>query len=143
MTTEAIVVTLVASLLSGLVGVCVSFYFFQRLERRKLKFDTARKLFGNKYNMAGEEFQEAMNEVMVIFSDSARVIAAMEDLWTTLQAPREARSAEVADEKMVKLMKALCKDIGVKHKNLPDAYYLRYLAMPNNANPANARTSRG
>ncbi len=138
MTIEFILVTLLASLLSGLVGVLVSFYFFQRLERRKLKFDTAKKLFGSKHNMAGKEFQEAMNEIMVVFSDSNDVIVAMDDLWTTLQTPLGARGPNIANEKMVKLMKAVCRAIGVKYKNLPDTYYLRYLTVPNNIPASNS-----
>lgn len=131
MTTVEVPVTIISSLLSRLVGVLVSFYFFQRLERRKMKLETARKLFGGKHHMAGKEFQEAMNEVMVVFSDSDVVIAAMDDLWSTLQTPRDKLSPEVANDKMVKLMKALCRDIGIKYKDLPDAYYLRFLSVPN------------
>jgi len=48
MTTEQILVTIIASLLSGLIGVGVSSYFYSRLERRKTKMDTARKLFGGR-----------------------------------------------------------------------------------------------
>ena len=70
MTMTIVLVTLVASLLSGLIGVLVSFYFFQRLERRKMKMETARKLFGGKHNTSGDQFQEALNEVMLVFSDS-------------------------------------------------------------------------
>lgn len=130
MTTEAIVATVISSLLSGLVGVVISFYFFQRLERRKLKMETARKLFGGKHDLGGKEFQEAMNEVMVVFSDSAPVIDAMNDFWTTLQTPKSARVSAVVDDRLVRLMKAICLNIGIKYKNLPDAYYLRVFAVP-------------
>jgi hypothetical protein len=41
-TVEGIVVTVIASLLSGLVGVGVSAWFFYRLERQKQKLDLAR-----------------------------------------------------------------------------------------------------
>ena len=133
MTESQVLVTLLSSAISGLIGVFVSFYFFRRLENRKLKIETARKLFGSKYNMAGQDFQEAMNEVMFVFADCQGVIRAMQELWETLQTPQGGRSPTAPDEKLVALMKAVCKEVGVRYKNLPDAYFLRYLSVPNNA----------
>ena len=130
MTTEAVVVTVVASLLSGLVGVFVSSSFYQRLERRKMKMETARKLFGSKHNMSRNEFQEAMNEVMVVFSDSHPVIAAMDGLWTTLEIPVDKRAPSAAQDKLIKFMKTICDDIGIRYGDLPDAYFLRVFSVP-------------
>jgi ABC-type dipeptide/oligopeptide/nickel transport system ATPase subunit len=95
--------------------------------------ETARKLFGSKYNMASKEFQEAMNEVMFVFADCRSVINAMQEFWETLQTPQQSRAPSIADEKLVKLMKAVCLEVGVKYKDLPDAYFLRFLSVPNNA----------
>ena len=126
MTQEAIIVTFIASLLSGLVGVLVSFYFFSRLEKRKIKTETARKMFGSKHDITSPSFNEAMNEAMITFSDSNKVISAMEELWQTLSIPISSRPPDAANDKLVKLMKCMCREIGIKHKKLPDAYYLRY-----------------
>ncbi|GJL57126.1 MAG: hypothetical protein NPIRA02_42580 [Nitrospirales bacterium] len=125
MTTQAIVVTFAASLLSGLIGVLVSFYFFNRLEKRKVKIETARKIFGSKHDMQSDAFTEAMNEIMIIFSDSDAVTNAMEELWEILETPITSRGESAADQKMVKLMKNICRDIGIEPKQLTDAYYLR------------------
>ena len=83
--------------------------------------------------MASKEFQEAMNEVMFVFADCRSVINAMQELWETLQTPQQSRAPSIADEKLVKLMKAVCLEVGVKYKDLPDAYFLRFLSVPNNA----------
>jgi hypothetical protein len=88
-TVEAVAVTIIASLLSGLIGVVASFYFYRRLEHRKMKMDSARKLFGGRYSLSSKEFQEAMNEVMLVFSDSEDVMAAMDELYTTLQGQQQ------------------------------------------------------
>lgn len=72
-----IILTLAASLLSGLVGIAVSACFFARLERRKLKVDTARRLLGSRFNIEGPEFQQAMNEVTVVFADERKVTEAI------------------------------------------------------------------
>lgn len=122
--------TLVASLLSGLVGVIVSFFAYKGLEQKRIKMETARKLFGGKHNLSSKEFQEAMNEVLLVFSDSDPVIAAIDELWTTLDTPRSTRSPKAADDKLIRLMKAICSDIGIKYKDLPDDYFLRCFVVP-------------
>lgn len=130
MTYEYILLTIVASLVSGLIGVVVSYIFYSRLEIRKIKFDTARKMFGSKYQVHGKDFQEAVNEVMIVFSDSQEVIDSMENLWKVVSTPQNARCKKAADEALILLMKSMCKNIGIKYKKLPDAYYLKYFSMP-------------
>jgi hypothetical protein len=85
MTTTAIVVTIIAALLSGLIGVFVSPYFYRRLDNRKMKMETVRKLFGARYSESSKEFIEAMNEIMFAFSDSDDVITALRAFYTTVQ----------------------------------------------------------
>ncbi len=78
---EAIVLTVGSSLLSGLIAVGVSACFFARMERRKLKVDTARRLLGSRFNIEELEFQQAMNEVTVVFADEKKVTEAMDEFW--------------------------------------------------------------
>lgn len=130
MTKEMIILTIMSSLFSGLIGVLVSYYFFSRLETRKMKVETARKMFGSKHAIGGKDFQEAVNEVMIVFSDSQIVIDAMENLWKVVETPQHARAAKAPDEAMISLMKAMCRDIGIKYKKLPDSYYLKFFTVP-------------
>ena len=123
-------ITLVSSLLSGLIGVLISYWFYARLEKRKMKTETARKLFANRHDMHGTGFHEAMNEIMIAFSDCQNVIDLIENLFKTVETPRHARSEKAADEALIKLMKAICKDIGIEYKTLPDSYYLKFFSMP-------------
>ena len=130
----AILVTLIASLLSGLIGVAVSAYFFTRLERRKLKVDTARRLIGNRHNIEGHDFQQAMNEVMIVFSDSKSVIKAMEDLWHVIATVHGQGREEASKNSLINLLKAVCKDIGLHPKLLNDSQYLRFFSVPSGTN---------
>ncbi len=129
-TTETILLTVSASLLSGLIGVFVSSWFYASLERKKVKRDTARKMFGNKHNIAGNAFQESMNEVIFVFSDSKPVIEAVQHLFSVIETPESARAPKAADEALIKLMKVMCKNIGIKYKDLPDAYFLKFFGVP-------------
>jgi hypothetical protein len=128
MTTDQVLVTIIAALLSGLIGVVVSFYFYARLERRKMKMDTARKLFGGKYSQESQAFQEALNEVMLVFADSRDVLRALDDLFTTIQSQQH--GGGIGDDKLVRLMKAICQDLGITYKELPEAYFLRSFRVP-------------
>jgi hypothetical protein len=106
-------------------GVSVSIYFFNRLEKRKLKIETARKLFGNRYDIKSQAFKESLNEIMLVFSDCDEVISAMEEFWNTLQTPITSRPPNAADDNLTKLMKIICREIGIENIKLNDSFYLR------------------
>jgi len=125
MTNIAIMVTVISSLLSGLIGVVLSFYFFSRLETRKLKIDTARRLIGSRYNVHSTEFKSAFNEVIIIFSDNKEVMNAIDDFWQILQISKEQISSDAINDKLVAILKAVCKEVGLSPKELNDTYYLR------------------
>lgn len=121
MSIEAVITTLVASLLSGIVGVGVSFWFFFRLERHKLKLDLARRLLGYRFSISGDNFSCAMNEVIAVFSDSPHVLQKMELLYQALQTPGKPN----ADGALVDFLKAVCKSSGLTHVALNDGYLLK------------------
>lgn len=121
MTQEAILIALVSSLLSGLIGVAVSSWFFYRLERHKLKLDLARRLLGHRYSITGDHFSAAMNEVFVVFADSKDVLQKMERLYETLQTPGKPN----ADGVFTDFLKAVCKNAGLSQATLNDQYFIK------------------
>lgn len=130
MNSTAIAVTLIASLLSGLIGVAVSAYFFGNLEKKKLKVDTARRLIGNRHNIQRAEFQQAMNEVMIVFSDTPAVIRAMEEFWRVIATVHGPWRTEAANSSLISLLKAVCTTIGLHPEELNDSQYLRFFFVP-------------
>ncbi|MDE0405704.1 MAG: hypothetical protein OXI53_10370 [Nitrospira sp.] len=125
MINEQILVMIISSLLSGLIGVAVSSWFYARLEKRKMKMETARKMFGSRHDISSTKFQESLNEIMIIFSDSQEIIEAVENSLTIAATPQSARAPGAENEVLIKLMKAVCQNIGIKQR-LSDAYYLKY-----------------
>ena len=121
MSTEAIVVTVISSLISGLVGVAVSTWYFYKLERHKLKLDLARRLLGNRFSITGDAFSCAMNEVIAVFADSENVLSKMARLYEALQAHGKP-NAEVA---LIDFLKSVCKASGLTQATLNDAYLLK------------------
>lgn len=118
---EAILVTLLSSLLSGLIGIGVSSWFYYRLERHKLRLDLARRLLGNRHSIMGSEFSTAMNEVFVVFSDSEDVLKNMERLYETLQIQGKPN----ADSVFTDFLKSVCKASGLNQSTLNDVYFLK------------------
>ncbi len=108
-------VTIIASLLSGLIGVIVSSYFYRRYENRKQKLDTLRRLVGNRFAIAEgqgsntelsrEDFFAALNEVIVMFHDSVPVLDALNKY-------HESKS----EDYLLRLFKAICKDLDVSYE---------------------------
>ena len=121
MSAEAIVVTVISSLISGLTGVAVSTWYFYKLERHKLKLDLARRLLGNRFSISGDAFSCAMNEVIAVFADSEDVLNKMGRLYEALQAHGKP-NAEVA---LIDFLKSVCKASGLTQATLNDAYLLK------------------
>lgn len=116
--------TVISSLLSGFLGVLISSAFYEQLERKRYKRETVRRLLGARFDIGGIEFKMAMNEIPVVFSDSKRVMIALEDFWQELQTPQKAN----AEPKMATFLRAVCEDVGVIHKGADDKFFLRYFS---------------
>ena len=74
---ESVLWIIIASLLSGLIGVLVSLWAYRKYEIRQRKFDTLRRLAGSryamdptltsKYEVPRAEFLAALNESFIVF----------------------------------------------------------------------------
>src|SRR2546423_99109 len=51
-----ILVTLVSSLVSGIIGVITSLLYTRYYEKRKMKLDTLKRFAANRYDLKGDEF---------------------------------------------------------------------------------------
>ena len=121
MTNDAIIVTVLSSLASGIVGVFVSTWYFYKLERHKLKLDLARRLLGNRFSITGDDFSRAMNEVIAVFADSEEVLSKMRTLYESLQAHGKPN----ADTALIDFLKSVCKSSGLTQATLNDAFLLK------------------
>jgi len=121
MSSQAVVITLIASLLSGLIGAGISMWYFYKLERHKLKLDLARRLLGNRFSITGDAFSCAMNEVIAVFADSEEVLSMMGRFYEVLQTHGKPN----ADGALIDLLKSVCKASGLTQAVLNDAYLLK------------------
>jgi hypothetical protein len=116
-----IYITIISSLLSGLIGVGVSIFVFYKLERHKLKLDLARRLLGYRFNITGDDFSCALNEVIAVFADNPIVLKKMEKLYEVLQTPGKPN----ANSAIIDFLKEECKSSGLTQATLNDGYFLK------------------
>ncbi len=118
---QAVLITIVSSLLSGIIGASLSVWLFYKLERHKLKLDLARRLLGNRFSITGDAFSCAMNEVIAVYADSDEVLSKMGRLYEALQTPGKPN----ADGILIDFLKAVCKASGLTQVTLNDGYFIK------------------
>lgn len=116
-------ITIISSLLSGLVGVIVSSAYYRRFEHRKAKQDVLRRLVGNRMFLTDKLMTEknrdlfvALNEIFVVYSDSPAVITALKKMHNEL-----GQQGRLLDN-LVSLIKEMCKASGVPFGKLNDNF---------------------
>ena len=84
----------------------------------------------NRYDLKGDEFSIAINEILVIFEGSPKVMKALSDHYEKVTGGHNSEDA------LLKLFKAMCDDVGLAHNEFNDSFFLRpYNARPSSINP--------
>jgi len=117
----SILVTVISSLLSGLITFAISTGFYIRHEERKQKIEVFRKLMGNRHGLtdnpdptARGNFFEALNEAFVVFGKSNQVLEAISDFKN---------HPERAGDNVTLLARAICKDLNIKDSAFNDDFF--------------------
>jgi len=125
MNTTAITVTIASSLLSGIIGVAVSAWYYRRHDALKLKRDVFRRLAGNRHLLVavpceakGEPFV-ALNEAFIVFNDSPKVVAALKRMHAEL-----GQRGRLVDN-LVTVMKEMARATGISMEELNDSFLER------------------
>ena len=126
--TANVLVTIISSLISGIIGVIISTIYYRRYEKRKMKVDTLKRFVGNRYDLKGDEFSRALNEIFVVFHDSQGVMNALSAYH------EKVTTGQDSEDRLIRLFKAMCKDLGIRHEQLTDSFFLRpFNTRPNSA----------
>lgn len=139
MSWQQALVTIVASLLSGLLAVAVSTWHYRRHERRQAKVDTLTRLMGFRFDLRGREFSRALNEIFVVFHDSPEVLRALQEFHEVIVASQ----GKLANDKLVALLKAMCRGAGIDPASVNDSFYLQPFNIDPSSSGPPARGSVG
>jgi len=119
MNTTAIIVTVASSLLSGIIAVIISIAYYRRHEKRQTKIDTFKRFFSNRYDLKGDEFSRAINEIFVIFHDCEEVVSALQAFH------QKVTNKQNSEDELLKLHKAMCKGVNISFDKFNDSFFLR------------------
>jgi hypothetical protein len=125
-TSTAVWVTFLSSVVSGVIGILISTWFYRRYEKRKLKIDTFRRLLGSRHaaisgSSTGSQdaFFSALNEVLAVFHNSRRTLDALRTLHAELAQPGR------FDDNLVALFRTICDDLSIARNAVNDSFFLR------------------
>jgi hypothetical protein len=113
---------LISALVSGLLGIGISIWYHQRNEIKRAKLQVLQQLLGNRNDIKGQPFAEALNQVLVVFHDSRDVLTAYEAFFDAMAA-REAE--DIIFSKLLDLFKVMCRNLKINTKPLTDNFFLR------------------
>lgn len=114
---------IVSALLSGLIGVLISNWYFRKLEVRRIKIGVLKQLLGNRNEIVGQPFTEALNQVFIVFNDDSEVLSALKFFHEVTLNPH--RTTDMSNQKILDLFKAMCRHLGIKIEPLTDNFFIQ------------------
>lgn len=115
---ESIYITIISSLLSGIVATFITVIYYKRQERRQRKLDLLASIMRNinaitrpidenrKTQLAG-----FLNEAFIVFNENSEILRQLENL-----------KENVTNEKLIKVVKLMCQDLKIDYTNLTNEF---------------------
>jgi len=119
MTERDIAITIIASTLSGILSVIISTIYYRRHEKYRVKVDTLKKFVSNRFDLKGDEFTRALNEIFIVFNKSKII---MDDLS---QFHCKIVNHQPAEDALVRLFKSMCDDVNIEYDKINDSFFLK------------------
>ena len=107
---------------SGLLGIVISTIYYFRHEKYLMKLKTLKEFASNRFDIKGDPFSRALNEISVVFNQSKEVKDAL--LAFHNNASGVTIHSRLANDLLVKLNRAMCKDLGINIDDLTDEFFL-------------------
>lgn len=113
---------LISALVSGLIGVVISIWYYKRNEIRRTKFQVLKQLLGNRNHIEGQSFTEALNIVSVVFYDSRDVLTALKALDEMVVSNQ--KIGPLINQKLLDLFMAMCRNLKINIGPLTEDFFL-------------------
>ena len=89
---------------------------------------TLKKFAANRYDILGEQFTESLNEIFVVFNDSPIVMKELNDFHNIVT---NRQGTDSANDGLVRLYKAMCKETKIKYDHFNDSFFLKPFNVKN------------
>ena len=129
MTKEAIMITLISSIISGILATAITLYVNYKKEQLKIKRDLVDDVFGYRYQLSGNRahidksgIMKALNRIPIVFDDNEEVLKAYDKLHdvASMNLDPTARNMKMEDS-LITLYKEMCKAAGIRVSNWNDS----------------------
>jgi deoxyribodipyrimidine photolyase len=114
---------LVSVFLSGLVGVVISIWYSHWSAKQQAKLRLLQQLLGNRNDIKGQLFTEALNQVFIVFDDSKPVTRAIQDFHRVVICSN--KTNDESNKALLNLIKAICRDVNLRVHKVDDEFFLR------------------
>jgi|GEM_PF-1238643 len=114
---------LVSVFLSGMVGVIITIWYTQWSAKQQTKLRVLQQLLGNRHDITGQAFTEALNQVFVVFDNSKDVTSAIKQFHSIVTNPD--RTTDKVNHALLALIKSVCKDVKIDVSKVDDQFFLR------------------
>jgi len=121
MTLAWVLITIISSLISGVIGVVISIFYHKQAEKRQAKINTLKQFVGYRHDLKGEHFTKALNEIFIVFQNSQLVLEKLNEFHEIIITGRK----EVANDKLVLLFKEMCKDLDIDPSKYSKSLFLK------------------
>ena len=114
---KAITLTLISSILSGVLGIFISNWYSKKRQKKQLKLDLLKNILGYSYQLTGNvgfpprEIVVYLNQIYVLFNSSNEVIDAL------LKYKNDTRA-----DSLISLIKKMCDDVKVSYNHINDSF---------------------
>lgn len=116
-----IYITIISSLLSGIIATIITVFYYKKQEKRQRKLDLLASIMRNINALVlpidedkKRELTGFLNEAFIVFNDNSKVLNQLENL-----------KENVTNEKLVKVIKLMCQDLKIDYTNLNDEFISR------------------
>lgn len=118
-----ILITIITSLSSGIIGVVISIVYHKKAEKQRSKNETLKNLVGYRFHIQGEKFSKTLNEIFIVFQDSKIVIEKLNKLHAVINIKSD--NKDLVNEALLNLFKAMCEDIDIDFSKNNDSLFLK------------------
>ena len=116
-----VLITIISSLISGIAGVLISIIYHKKAERRQTKINTLKQFVGYRYDLKGEHFTKALNEIFVVFQDSKSVLEKLNEFHEIIVSGQKT----LANDKLIALFKEMCKNLDIDPNKYNESLFLK------------------
>lgn len=114
-------ITIISSLLSGIIATLITVSYYKKQEKRQRKLDLLASIMRNINALVPpieddkkRKLTGFLNEAFIVFNDNSKVLNQLDNL-----------KENVTNERLVKVIKLMCQDLKIDYTNLNDEFISR------------------